>query len=84
MHGERASGRIKQDLLEQRRGVRAPCRPKTSKRSIVIQDLTLWHAGMPYWTDEVRVMLAMIHFAAWYRNPMRLELSESLEPVIEA
>lgn len=84
MHGERASGRIKERLLEQRRVVRAPSQPSISKGSIVIRDLRLWHAGMPNWTDQVRVMLAMIHFAPWYRNPMRLELSESLKPVIEA
>ena len=84
MHGERASGRIKQNLLEQRRSMRAPCQPGVSKGSIMIRDLRLWHAGMPNWTDEVRVMLAMIHFAPWYRNTMQLELSESLKSVIEA
>ncbi|KAM0718155.1 hypothetical protein Q7P37_006487 [Cladosporium fusiforme] len=83
-HGDRASGRIKEHLLEQRRQVRGPCQPKISKGSIVIRDLRLWHAGMPNLTDEVRVMLAMIHFAPWYRNPMRLEFSESVRPVIEA
>lgn len=35
-------------------------------------------------TDEVRVMLALIHFAPWYRNPMRLELSEGLRGVVRA
>lgn len=29
-------------------------------------------------------MLALIHFAPWYRNPMRLELGDSLRGVIEA
>lgn len=28
-------------------------------------------------------MLAMIHFAPWYRNPMRLEFSESVRAVLE-
>jgi len=83
-HGERASGRIKEQLLEGRRTVRGPCQPSIRKGSIVIRDLRLWHAGMPNWTEQVRVMLAMIHFAPWYRNPMRLELSESLKPVIAA
>lgn len=24
-----------------------------------------------------------VHFAPWYRNPMRLELAESIKPMIE-
>lgn len=58
-HGERASGRIKQELLKRRREVRGPCQPIVEKGSIVIRDLRLWHAGMPNLTEEVRVMLAM-------------------------
>lgn len=49
----------------------------------MIRDLRLWHAGMPNRTDKVRVMLAMIHFAAWYRNPMRLRLSKDIRLIIE-
>ncbi|TKA27068.1 hypothetical protein B0A50_05259 [Salinomyces thailandicus] len=83
-HGDRASGKIKQPLLEQRSQVRGPSQPVIEKGSIVIRDLRLWHAGMPNTTEEVRVMLAMIHFAPWYRNPMRLELAEDLQSVIES
>ena len=57
--GERASGRIKKDLLETRKEVSRPIQPVIEKGSIVIRDLRLWHAGMPNWTEEVRVMLAM-------------------------
>lgn len=67
-HGERASGRIKLDMLDERRKFRGPCQPVVKKGSLVVRDLRLWHAGMPnYKADEVRVMLAMIHFAGWYR-----------------
>ncbi|KAM0696713.1 hypothetical protein Q7P36_003962 [Cladosporium allicinum] len=83
-HGDRASGRIKESLLAERRSIRAPSQPNIRKGSIVIRDLRLWHAGMPNLTDEVRVMLALIHFAPWYRNPMRLELSEGLREVVRA
>lgn len=83
-HGDRASGRIKESLLAERRSIRAPSQPNIRKGSIVIRDLRLWHAGMPNLTDEVRVMLALIHFAPWYRNPMRLELSEGLRGVVRA
>ena len=60
--GTRASGRIREDLLEQRRQIRGPSQPIIEKGSIVIRDLRLWHAGMPNTTDEVRVMLAMSKF----------------------
>lgn len=66
-HGERDSGKIKVDLLEARRKERPSCQPVVKKGSIVIRDLRLWHGGKPNFTDEVRVMLAMIHFAPWYR-----------------
>ncbi|KAI1337704.1 hypothetical protein F5Y15DRAFT_390006 [Xylariaceae sp. FL0016] len=83
-HGERASGRIKPDLLEAWTATHGPpCQPSIRKGSIVIRDLRLWHAGMPNMTDQVRVMLAMIHFASWYRNPMRLEFAEDIKPVLE-
>lgn len=82
-HGERASGRIKKELLDQQANVSPPVQPIIKKGSIVIRDLRLWHAGMPNVTDEVRIMLAMIHFAPWYRNPMRLRMAEDVHPILE-
>lgn len=81
-HGERASGRIQEKLLAERRKQSPPEQPSIPKGSIIIRDLRLWHAGMPNHSDDIRVMLAMIHFAPWYRNQMRLELDESLKPTI--
>ncbi|KAF4185849.1 hypothetical protein CNMCM7927_006274 [Aspergillus lentulus] len=83
MQGDRASGRIKLDELEKRRAIRPPCQPVVPKGAIVVRDLRLWHAGVGNNTEQVRVMLAMIHFAPWYRNPMRLEFSESVRPIME-
>ncbi|KAI1328553.1 hypothetical protein F5Y16DRAFT_398244 [Xylariaceae sp. FL0255] len=84
-HGERTSGRIKETLLDEYRASHGPpCQPVVKKGSIVVRDLRLWHAGMPNTTrNEVRVMLAMIHFAAWYRNPMRLEFAEDVKPILK-
>ncbi|OJZ83144.1 hypothetical protein ASPFODRAFT_209974 [Aspergillus luchuensis CBS 106.47] len=83
LHGERASGRIKLDELEKRRVERPPCQPTVAKGSLVIRDLRLWHAGIGNQTEIPRVMLAMIHFASWYRNPMKLEFADDLKPLIE-
>jgi ectoine hydroxylase-related dioxygenase (phytanoyl-CoA dioxygenase family) len=82
-HGERASGRIREDLLRQRQEVSPPIQPTIKKGSIIVRDLRLWHAGMPNLTQQTRVMLAMIHFAPWFRNRMRLELGEDVKPILE-
>jgi ectoine hydroxylase-related dioxygenase (phytanoyl-CoA dioxygenase family) len=58
-HGDRASGRIKKDLLEAQRAVRPPSQPIVKKGSIIVRDLRLWHGGKPNLSDEPRVMLAM-------------------------
>jgi ectoine hydroxylase-related dioxygenase (phytanoyl-CoA dioxygenase family) len=58
-HSERASGRIRQEDLDNRRTIRPPCQPIVPKGSIVVRDLRLWHAGMGNRTDTIRVMLAM-------------------------
>ncbi|KAH7561527.1 phytanoyl-CoA dioxygenase family protein [Bipolaris maydis] len=77
-HGDRASGRIKKHLLEARREIRPPSQPVVKKGSIIIRDLRLWHGGKPNLTTDPRVMLAMIHFAPWYRNSMQVEFAEEL------
>ena len=70
-HGDRASGRIVADQLDARRKACPPIQPIVPKGSIIIRDLRLWHCGKPNLEGSTRVMLAMIHFAPWYRNPMR-------------
>ncbi|CAJ2511414.1 Uu.00g070390.m01.CDS01 [Anthostomella pinea] len=83
-HGHRASGRIKADRLAEWEAAHGGLsQPTIKKGSVIIRDLRLWHAGMPNTSGGVRVMLAMIHFANWYRNPMRLELAEDVRPVLE-
>lgn len=76
--GDRASGTIKNDLLEERRKIRAPSQPSVKKGSVIIRDLRLWHGGKPNLREDPRVMLAMIHFAPWYdvavANPYRKKL----------
>ncbi|OAL26836.1 hypothetical protein AYO22_04003 [Fonsecaea multimorphosa] len=83
-HGERASGRIHASLLAERSKTNPPIQPFVPSGSIIVRDLRLWHAGMPNTTSHVRIMLAMIHFAPWYRNQMRLELAEEIKPLVES
>jgi ectoine hydroxylase-related dioxygenase (phytanoyl-CoA dioxygenase family) len=73
-HGERASGRIKEVLLVERAKERPPSQPTVKKGSIIIRDLRLWHGGKPNFTDTTRVMLAMIHFAPWYRSVILVDI----------
>lgn len=72
-HGDRVSGKILPEKFEERRKISPPMQPVIPKGSIIIRDLRLWHCGKPNLEGTTRVMLAMIHFAAWYRNPMRLK-----------
>ncbi|OMP82463.1 hypothetical protein BK809_0006773 [Diplodia seriata] len=81
-HGERASGRIREELLRRRREERPPCQPVVPKGAVVVRDLRLWHGGMPNLSKDPRVMLAMIHFAPWYRNPMLVEMANELKPTL--
>ncbi|KAF4981257.1 hypothetical protein FZEAL_2883 [Fusarium zealandicum] len=81
-HGDRASGRIQEGQLRQREKVSPPLQPVIKKGSIIVRDLRLWHAGMPNNTQETRVMLAMIHFAPWFRNRMKLELGDDVKPIL--
>ncbi|KAJ1302005.1 hypothetical protein OPQ81_000840 [Rhizoctonia solani] len=83
LHWERASGRIKPELMENRRRISPPFQPVVPKGSIVLRDLRLWHAGMPNKTDDPRVMLAQIHFAPWYMNQMKLEFPKGMESMIQ-
>jgi hypothetical protein len=79
LHGDRQSGAILPSLLEARRTVSPPIQPEIARGSIVVRDLRLWHCGKPNATEDIRVMLAMIHFAPWYRNGMRLRLPKGGE-----
>jgi len=83
LHGDRNSGQIQHEVVEARRKVRPPIQPSVPKGAVLLRDLRLWHCGRPNQTDNPRVMLAQIHFAPWYRNPMRLRLPRDLRPVIE-
>jgi ectoine hydroxylase-related dioxygenase (phytanoyl-CoA dioxygenase family) len=70
-HDDRGGGEIKIDVLESRRKISPPIQPVIPKGSVIIRDLRLWHCGKPNLEGTTRVMLAMIHFASWYRSPMR-------------
>ena len=54
--GDRASGRIKADLL---RAETSPMQPTSPKRSVIIRDLGSWEACVPFYSDRVQVMLAI-------------------------
>ncbi|KAJ7192094.1 hypothetical protein GGX14DRAFT_537785 [Mycena pura] len=83
LHGERASGRIRSELLQERTKISPPFQPTIAKGSLVIRDLRLWHAGRPNRTSDPRIMLASIHMAPWYRHRMAIRLPIALRSFIE-
>ncbi|CAK7225131.1 hypothetical protein SBRCBS47491_005787 [Sporothrix bragantina] len=82
-HRELGEPMIATDKLEARRAVRPPIYPRLKKGSIVLRDLRLWHAGMPNPTNNVRIMLAIVYYAAWYKNGVETPLPLSLKPTVE-
>ncbi|WRT68792.1 uncharacterized protein IL334_005772 [Kwoniella shivajii] len=78
------SGDVKKSALEKRRQVRPPMQPDLPKGSLVLRDLRLWHAGMHNETDEIRVMLALVYTAAWYKNPLLPPWPKSVQAEVEA
>ncbi|BFZ65423.1 hypothetical protein YB2330_006589 [Saitoella coloradoensis] len=84
-HGDRASGRIIERELEERKGAGlGPIQGTIPKGSIIIRDLRLWHAGLPNHTRSPRIMLAQILFASWYRNRMTISLPLAAKEMVEA
>lgn len=73
------SGRIKPELVEERRKIQPGVQTHLPKGSLIIRDFRLWHAGRPNTTDEPRVMLVTANFAPWYRSDLKFRLPKSLE-----
>ncbi|SPO01724.1 uncharacterized protein DNG_04397 [Cephalotrichum gorgonifer] len=82
-HGQFGEPMIAKEKVEERRTVRPPVYPRLKKGSIVLRDLRLWHAGMPNPTQETRIMLAIVYWAAWYKNGATIAVPRSLRPTIE-
>ena len=68
---------IRPALLARRRLTAPPVRACTTKGSIIIRDMRLWHAGMPNFSSEARIMLAFVWEAAWWRAKGRVEMPGS-------
>ncbi len=61
--------RIHPQTEARRREIVAPVRANTTKGSLLIRDIRLWHRGMPNHSDHVRHMIAMVHQMAWLKSP---------------
>ena len=73
--------KVPKERVAARRAVRAPVLGATSKGSMLIRDMRLWHRGTPNHSAATRFMIAMIHSVAWYRRTDRFELQEACAPV---
>ncbi len=73
--------KVPKELVAARRAVRGPVQGSTSKGSMLIRDMRLWHRGTPNRSAGTRFMIAMIHSVAWYRRTRRFELEEACAPL---
>jgi hypothetical protein len=61
-----------------------PLQPNVPAGSVLIRDLRLWHRGMPNRTDTPRPMIAMIHWASWWRVGTPLLFPKGTEALFAA
>ncbi len=73
--------KVPKEQVAARRAVRGPVQGSTSKGSMLIRDMRLWHRGTPNRSAGTRFMIAMIHSVAWYRRTRRFELEKACAPV---
>ena len=73
--------KVAKEHLAARQAVRGPLLGATSKGSVLIRDMRLWHRGTPNHSAATRFMVAMIHSVAWYRRTRRFELEETCAPL---
>jgi ectoine hydroxylase-related dioxygenase (phytanoyl-CoA dioxygenase family) len=71
-------------LLDRQRAQRPPLQPSVRAGSLLIRDLRLWHAGMPNPSDQARPMIAMIHFAGWWRPIEILDMPQAARPILDS
>ncbi|KZT56784.1 hypothetical protein CALCODRAFT_496934 [Calocera cornea HHB12733] len=84
--GPQAANTIRAEALDARRRAtpaKGPFQPTVPKGALMIRDLRLWHGGRPNPTHEPRIMLAQIHFAPGYNNPMKVRMPEALREVVQ-
>ncbi|KAH8749982.1 hypothetical protein BGZ57DRAFT_775717 [Hyaloscypha finlandica] len=75
---------IKKEIVEERRKHYPPTQACTTKGSLVIRDLRLWHAGTPNKTDEPRVMLAFVVQPAWFQGRSKVKLPLDVKDMVES
>tara|TARA_B100001250_G_scaffold245065_1_gene210699 strand:- start:17508 stop:18338 length:831 start_codon:yes stop_codon:yes gene_type:complete len=70
---------IDEKTEENRRVVSAPIRGNTSKGSILIRDMRLWHRGTPNTSKRLRHMIAMVHNIGWLVRGRKLTFGTGCE-----
>lgn len=75
--------RVDETALEARRSIVPPISGNTRKGAFLVRDMRVWHRGTPNLSDEIRFMIAMIHYVSWHRRHNRFDLDRECEPVFE-
>ncbi len=75
--------RVDESAVEERRKTVPPVLGETTKGSVLIRDMRLWHRGMPNAGTETRFMIAMVHNVSWLRRKGGYRLQRGCEDVFE-
>ncbi|KAF2029852.1 hypothetical protein EK21DRAFT_14803, partial [Setomelanomma holmii] len=75
-------GWIKKDVFERRACLCPPVQATIPKGSLCVRDLRMWHAGMPNFTVNPRIMLGFIFSPTWFASRMKLRLPEKARALV--
>jgi ectoine hydroxylase-related dioxygenase (phytanoyl-CoA dioxygenase family) len=77
-------GWIRRELFVKRARDCPPIQASIPKGSICIRDLRMWHAGMPNFTSDPRIMVGFIYSPKWFGSRMRIKLPEAARIRVES
>jgi hypothetical protein len=65
--------------MNSRAKVSPPIQPTIPKGTICVRDMRLWHSGMPNFSNNVRIMVGLVYFPAWFGCHMLIILPQDVE-----
>ncbi|GAA5857613.1 hypothetical protein JCM8547_004296 [Rhodosporidiobolus lusitaniae] len=76
---------VNQDAIDRRMKERPGAQVNVPEGTVLFRDMRTWHAGMPNYTNEDRIMTAVEYSSSWFPPPERKqEAPESARPLLTA
>ncbi len=75
--------RIPEEWQAVRKQTKPPVQPTVPSGSLLMRDLRLWHRGVPNRSSEPRPMIAIIHWAPWWKTEECIALPSEAREMAE-